>query len=166
MDRGGCWKWEGYISAMGYGRFIQKQAHVVAYELFIGKVPNGLDLDHICHTIDCTGGRGCLHRRCVNPQHLEPVTRKENLSRGHHNNRGRTHCRRGHELNSKNITITTTGSRQCMICVRLRNKGPKIYTHCKNGHEFDASNTKQRICRICARKRNKEYKIRKKLLLT
>lgn len=158
----GCWEWIGYCMPQGYGRFMQQMAHRVSYDLFIGNVPDGFDLDHTCHTLDCPGGRDCPHRRCVNPYHLEAVTRQTNLSRGHHNNRGRTHCRRGHEFKEGSYWLTTKGSRQCMACVKLRNKGPKIYTHCKNGHPFDHRNKKQQICRICARARNRAYKIRLK----
>jgi len=70
-----CWPWLGGKSH-GYGRFyirhgVGKQAHRVAYGLLVGSIPNGLDLDHLC--------REC---GCVNPRHLEPVTRRENLIRG------------------------------------------------------------------------------------
>ena len=58
-------------------------AHVVAYEFTVGPVPDGLDLDHMCHNADptCPGGRACLHRRCCNPGHLLPSTRSENMTR-------------------------------------------------------------------------------------
>lgn len=161
----GCWEWIGYVSPQGYGRFTQKQAHCASYELFIGPKPPGYDLDHICHTKSCVGGMSCLHRRCVNPQHLELVTRKENLARGHHNNRDRTHCRRGHKFTPENTTVTTKGSRQCISCVKLRNKGPRVYTACKKGHPFDGRNKKQQICKVCARDRNRVYRQRLKLTL-
>lgn len=69
-----CWLWTGYVAAGGYGEFHlagrTRKAHRVAYELLVGPVPEGLDLDHLCRV-----------RRCVNPEHLEPVTRQENLRR-------------------------------------------------------------------------------------
>lgn len=75
-DDAGCWLWVGTISDGGYGTFRglgkQQKAHRATYELLVGPVPAGLDLDHLCRV-----------RRCVNPSHLEPVTRSENLRRGH-----------------------------------------------------------------------------------
>lgn len=71
----GCWLWTGTIAPNGYGYFAIKgrsqQAHRVAYELLVGPIPDGLDLDHLCRV-----------RACVNPDHLEPVTRSENNRRG------------------------------------------------------------------------------------
>ena len=68
-----CWPWLGSISQRhGYGKFGQRGAHRVAYEHFIGPVPDGLQLDHLCRV-----------RSCVNPWHLEPVTVGENIRRGH-----------------------------------------------------------------------------------
>jgi hypothetical protein len=72
----GCWNWTGALSRNGYGRFgpqagLTVGAHRFAYELLVGPIPEGLDLDHLCR-----------NRRCVNPAHLEPVGRSENLARG------------------------------------------------------------------------------------
>lgn len=72
----GCWLWTGAVDeATGYGRFWTADglgyAHRIAHELFVGPIPAGLDIDHLCRV-----------RRCVNPAHLEPVTRRENLLRG------------------------------------------------------------------------------------
>lgn len=61
--RGRCWTWIGPHQRIGF-------AHRVAYELSVGPVPDGMELDHLC------GNRGC-----VNPGHLEPVTRRENVMR-------------------------------------------------------------------------------------
>lgn len=78
FDVDGCWLWVGAIDKnTGYGRFHAGDgrrtvnAHRFAYETFVGPIPPGLDLDHLCRV-----------RACVRPSHLEPVTRRENLLRG------------------------------------------------------------------------------------
>lgn len=73
-----CWLWEAATDSKGYGQisttpkpdgsYVREQAHRVSYELFVGPIPEGLHIDHICHVV-----------RCVNPEHLRPVTVKENL---------------------------------------------------------------------------------------
>lgn len=82
-----CWQWTASLSHKGYGRFLldgkARIAPRVAYTWLVGPIPTGLQLDHLCHTNDpeCVGGDSCLHRRCVNPWHLEPVTNRENALR-------------------------------------------------------------------------------------
>lgn len=86
---GDCWLWTAAIDkTTGYGKFHAGEgrrianAHRWSYEHFVGPVPAGLDLDHLCRV-----------RHCVRPDHLEPVTRRVNLLRGdtlaaaHHENR-------------------------------------------------------------------------------
>ena len=96
----GCWLWTAAVDPVtGYGKFhvrpgVTMGAHRFGYALLVGAVPAGLDLAHVVE-------RGCRSRRCVNPLHLEPVTRQENLLRGdtlaaaHHDGRdcGTPGCR-------------------------------------------------------------------------
>jgi hypothetical protein len=89
-EPGGCWVWTASINGDGYGEFGNGAGKVVgphrwSYEHFVEPIPDGLQIDHLCHTrerLTCPGGRGCLHRRCVNPAHLEPVPQKINAERG------------------------------------------------------------------------------------
>lgn len=84
----GCWLWNGARTAAGYGwvrvNGESVAAHRWAYETLVGPIPDGLHIDHLCHTNDltCRGGDACPHRPCVNPSHLEPVTNAENARRG------------------------------------------------------------------------------------
>jgi HNH endonuclease len=124
---GDCWEWTGAIS-WGYGIFRVNgknvSAHRWAYEFMVGSIPDGLHLDHLCHSRDrsCVDGVTCRHRRCVNPEHLDPVPQAVNnkRSRAGEVNRARlsgaTHCQRGHEFNDQNTRITTSGHRQCKTC--------------------------------------------------
>jgi hypothetical protein len=90
VDRRGedeCWEWTGHRQPNGYGTFGvtgTRLAHRIAYQWLIGPIPHGLVLDHLCHTHepDCADTSDCPHRRCCNPAHLEPVTRRENIARG------------------------------------------------------------------------------------
>jgi hypothetical protein len=108
---GDCWIWQRYISKDGYGRLWYKGqkyvAHKLVYELVFGKVPDGLTLDHLCR-----------NRSCVNPFHLEPVTRGENVLRGDTlpaKNVAKTCCPLGHPLSGANL-VTISGARRCRIC--------------------------------------------------
>lgn len=76
-----CWHWQGTVSVHGYGVWMKFPAHRYAYTLQHGPVPD-LVIDHACHVpTKCSGGPSCLHRRCVNPTHLEAVPQHVNVSR-------------------------------------------------------------------------------------
>lgn len=82
----GCWIWQKNVR-LGYGRAWRDGRLVSAHRWFWeqrnGSIPEGLDLDHTCHNgSGCPGGHSCPHRRCVNPDHLEVVSRAINVRRG------------------------------------------------------------------------------------
>lgn len=103
-----CWIWPFKIDARGYGKVKYqgraRKAHQVVYEHYVGPVPDGLELDHLCRITDC-----------VNPSHLEPVTHMENIRR---RTAAKTHCHKGHEYTAEN-TYTGGGKRQCRTCQRM-----------------------------------------------
>jgi hypothetical protein len=115
-DASGCWLWTGATAKNGYGWLHKTPAHRLVYETATGTyIPAGMDLDHLCRV-----------RNCVNPEHLEPVTRSENLRRGmgaemlRQRFRAQTHCRHGHEFTPGNTYINMKGHRCCRECARLR----------------------------------------------
>lgn len=120
----GCWLWQGDVTDQGYGRLMIDSrllyAHRVSYQLHVGAIPRGRQIDHICHTPACPGGRGCPHRRCVNPAHLEVVTSLENSMRGNHplyTVARQLVCQRGHDLNDpENVYVRPNGKRRCKVC--------------------------------------------------
>lgn len=130
----GCWEWTGHVMENGYGQAavesgIHRLAHRVSYELHVGPIPEGLVIDHRCHSDDksCSGGDACRHRRCVNPDHLEPVTQTENMIRGRigEANRARaaeqTQCKHGHPFSGENLFYREArGKKQraCRACSR------------------------------------------------
>lgn len=121
----GCWYWTGTDGTRdGYGKFRPSpgkpsyMAHRWSYEAFRGPIPEGMQLDHLCHTDDsaCPGGAGCRHRRCVNPDHLEPVTGSQNTLRQRHYERLRTECPKGHSYEGVNLILGSDGKRHCREC--------------------------------------------------
>jgi len=86
--RTGCWIWEGATISGGYGvaRILGRNEYVhrAVYEAAFGAIPDGLSIDHLCHNADptCDGGKTCLHRHCVRPDHLEAVRQGVNVARG------------------------------------------------------------------------------------
>ena len=125
----GCWLWMAATFARGYGEFHHDggpaYAHRWAYEALVGPIPDGLDLDHTCHNADlsCPGGP-CSHRRCVNPDHLEPVTHIENMRRGRTgaHNTAKTHCPQGHPYSGPNLYVDSDGRRRCRACLAEANR--------------------------------------------
>lgn len=124
-----CWPWLKAINGNGYGSLSWqgkvRTAHRTAYELTIGPIPDGMDLDHMCHSRDrsCVGGKTCPHRRCVNPRHLEPVPNLVNVMRGqspHAQAARQTHCEQGHEFTPENTRVypSRPNARVCLICKR------------------------------------------------
>lgn len=114
-----CWLWTGALTHDGYGRFRTGHEHCMAhrwiYEQEIGPIPDGLVLDHV-------RARGCTHRNCVRPAHLEAVTNEENLMRGETivaENAAKTECPRGHPYDEEN-TIRRNGRRICRACESQR----------------------------------------------
>ena len=120
VDEAGCWIWQLHTTAAGYGLVRPSKregtvlAHRRSYETFIGPIPDGLHVDHLCRV-----------RACVNPAHLEPVTCRENLLRSpltfQARNAAKTRCPREHPYDETN-TRWSKGSRYCRTCDRARRR--------------------------------------------
>ena len=113
----GCWLWQGAQVHNGYGVTRTPErllyAHRVAYEAARGPIADGLSVDHLCRV-----------RHCVNPEHLEAVTQRENIRRG---DQGKTwgtetHCRYGHEYAAGNAAPRAgrINGKACRECNRLK----------------------------------------------
>ena len=110
-----CWNWAACTTSTGYGRVWDGQradwAHRVVFTELRGAIPPGKVLDHLCR-----------NRRCVNPDHLEPVTDGENTARGdcpdvtRERHRAQRWCKRGHPLFGHNVYLHPAGRRVCKQC--------------------------------------------------
>ena len=104
----GCWLWTGWTNqaATPYGRVsingVKVYAHRASHAAFVGPIPDGHEVDHLCQS-----------SLCVNPEHLEAVSPKENRDRV---TRRRTHCKRGHEFTEENTYWVRPGARACRAC--------------------------------------------------
>lgn len=108
-----CWIWQGCLDNHGYGQTSRKGYYLIhrwTYEHYVGPIPDSLQLDHLCRV-----------PACCNPDHLEPVTSRENTLRGtapSAANARKTHCHNGHEFTPENTYIETYGARRCLACKR------------------------------------------------
>lgn len=127
INSSGCWLWQGSKYKNGYGRIRggpannqkMRLVHRVSYEFFHGPIAPDLEIDHECHTLECQEGTSCVHRVCVNPDHLAAKTLKDNVRRGTKANQ--THCINGHKFTNDNTYIRANGTRHCRTCNRIRN---------------------------------------------
>lgn len=113
----GCWEWKGPITWNGYGIFVYGQDHVpkgttahrAVYQELVGKIPESMQLDHLCK-----------NKLCVNPSHMEVVTARENLMRGETKaaeNVSKTHCPKGHEYRlNQSPHYLRVNERRCHVC--------------------------------------------------
>jgi hypothetical protein len=115
-DLGPCWLWKLSTDARDYGQMSvngkMRKTHQLAYELVIGPVPPGLELDHLCRV-----------RPCLNPLHLEAVPPLVNNLRGFGAaalNSRKTHCPKGHPYDEENTYWENGGKRHCRTCWSLR----------------------------------------------
>jgi len=164
-----CWVWIKSKDSSGYGTIgINKKTwsvHRVAYELWKGPIPEGLEIDHLCQT-----------KACCNPAHLEAVSHAENVRRMEKTkplknkigwrNKEKTHCPQGHEYTPENTYVSRRGSRTCKTC-HMGLGAPKTgnfyanKTHCPAGHPYDEENTyrppgdpRTRMCKTCIKLRH------------
>lgn len=132
---GDCWVWQASKTKGGYGNFTlctngKKRwimAHRWAYLSMIADIPDGLDLDHLCR-----------NRACVNPYHLDPVTRKVNLKRGKRRTYARpTHCPQQHPYSGRNVRLSPSGTQICVICARAAVNRSAARDRVRNGSRWN-----------------------------
>lgn len=106
----GCYLWLGTMDYKGYGRIKIdgrfRSAHRTAYEMVRGPIPDGLTIDHLCRMPSC-----------INPDHMETVSMRENILRAYAAKWGTTHCRKGHPKIPEN-RVAKGGGFVCLICQR------------------------------------------------
>lgn len=105
VEASGCWVWTASRYRNGYAYLWDGERNVIAhrfsYERLVGRIPDGMEIDHLCNV-----------RACVNPQHFELVDHAENRRRSRER---KTHCSRGHEFTEES-TYWFRGNRYCRTC--------------------------------------------------
>lgn len=169
----GCWEWDGAHTSDGYAESWDGMrpvyAHRIAYELWVGPIPEGYEVDHFV----------CDNSGCLRPNHLKAVPPRENNMRSRsaaaHNAR-KTHCPQGHPYDEANTWIDGLGRRVCRTCKAARAHREWVTlrqgvqsnacadrTHCPRGHPYDETNTYHyvtkrggpgRLCKTCNRERD------------
>jgi hypothetical protein len=156
-DASHCWEWtaskDGGYGKIGKGGTSRRGllAHRVAYELVIGPIPEGTELDHLCR-----------NRGCVNPAHLDPVSHKINCQRGvagavnAARQRAKTHCPKGHPYDEANTVLRPNGWRGCRECFRAHDRA-RAHKACPQGHPYGDPPHRgpkgHRYCLTCSRDR-------------
>ena len=96
-------------------------SHRAAWMEVNGLIPTGFVVDHTCHDPKvCADALTCVHRACINVEHLRLVTQQENIMAGRHSIDNRSHCNQGHPFIEENIMIRKNGWRECAECNRVR----------------------------------------------
>jgi hypothetical protein len=142
----GCMEWQGSKTKGGYGVFAvdashestKDMAHRWAYENQVGTIPPGLDIDHLCR-----------NRACVNPSHLEPVTRAENIRRAA---AVKTECPSGHPYTEENTHRNSVGHRKCRTCTAERDAARRDEKNAKRRATRSALGPKVRVQNQAKRK--------------
>lgn len=148
---GDCLRWLGANNGNGYGvikiprgeGLFQTTVHRIAYEVWVGPIPNGYQIDHVAT-------RGCRHRDCINPAHLEAVTRAENMRRIRRYDAELggvfrpipkgiiSQCNRGHDYTPANTYVRPDGRYECRQCMQIRCRSFKDKRRAKAGREVTA----------------------------
>lgn len=121
-----CWHWTGRVDRDGYPRSTNgRLAHRLAFQYWVGPIPDGYHVDHACHNRDetCTNGATCMHRRCVRPDHLAARVAAENLADQYTARKAR--CKNGHKLTRKSRNSRSRGCRVCQPPSKPKPRPPR-----------------------------------------
>jgi hypothetical protein len=131
----GCWNWIGHDNNVGYGLISYNGKQIPAHRASL--IIHGIKLPPADSTHECD--HLCRNRACVNPEHIEIVTRGENMRRGEIYKKreeylkNKTHCRNGHELKGDNLRIDHGVHRVCRECNRVNARNCYHRTKARNG---------------------------------